>query len=434
MMRSTALTTIFILHIMYISLARGFIPSSSLHHRHHGPLSFYALQATRQDDDMLATSSRVVQTPTTPRRRPMPSVNNNSNQYTQFFKENVLVGIQRTSPNSRRISGEMIMNIPIDTIWNILTDYDNLSVHVPNLVESRVISGGGGGRGGGGAGASPRVYQKGAQRIFGFEFGADVTMDMTEHVHHHHRRLASSSSSSSVDNEEGMSSSKQCRVIDFKCVDSQFFSEFDGSWIVEEYYNDDTTTSSTDDAPITMVRYVVDVRPKGPVPVAALEWRIKEDVPVNILAVSKAATAIMTRQQQAEQSSPDDVVTQVSLSNQQQQQIPSSAVPAPSSSASSSPRRQSSRQRLQPLERLTNQATANFKRISKSVLPSPVYSTAKQAMNIINDNLPRPMRRVVVPTMTSSSLQTDSSNTGSTSSKDSMDVDWYEDETMAMYL
>jgi len=70
-------------------------------------------------------------------------------------------------------------------------------------------------------------------------------------------------------------------------------------------------------------------------------------------------------------------------------------------------------------------------------------------MNIINDNLPRPRRGnsndSVVPTM---SLQTGSSNTGndlktnaslgstttsSNSSKD-MDVDWYDDETMAMYL
>merc|ERR1712025_278834 len=39
----------------------------------------------------------------------------------------------------------------------------------------------------------------------------------------------------------------------------------------------------------SVVSYVVDVRPKGPVPVAALEWRIREDVPTNLRAV-KAAT------------------------------------------------------------------------------------------------------------------------------------------------
>mmetsp|Transcript_29312 Transcript_29312/g.45341 ORF Transcript_29312/g.45341 Transcript_29312/m.45341 type:complete len:425 (-) Transcript_29312:62-1336(-) len=404
MMRSTALT-IFLVHIMYISFARGFIlpstSSSSLQHRHN------ALYATRQDD-MLATGSTRAFTTTSPRRRPTPSrsTTNNNNQYTQFFKENVLVGIERTSPNSRRISGEMIINIPIDTIWNILTDYDNLSVHVPNLVESRVISTRG-------TSSSPRVYQRGAQRIFGFEFGADVTMDMMEHVH-----LLTSSSTAAVDDE---GTSKQC-VIDFKCVDSQFFSEFDGSWIVEEYKDDDGVSPPSDGAPITMVRYVVDVRPKGPVPVAALEWRIKEDVPVNILAVSKAATAAMARQQteqQQQQSVVANVVPQVPLSAQ------------PPSTPSFPRRRRSPRQAtLQPLQRLTNQAANNFKRTAKSVLPSPLYSSAKQIFN----NLPRP-RRNDAPTMslqTGSDIETETTLT-SVTSKD-MDVDWYDDETMAMYL
>jgi len=412
MMRSTALT-IFLVHIMYISFARGFIlpstSSSSLQHRHN------ALYATRQDDMLRTTGSTRAFTTTSPRRRPTPSrsTTTNNNQYTQFFKENVLVGIERTSPNSRRISGEMIMNIPVDTIWNILTDYDNLSVHVPNLVESRVISTRG-------TSSSPRVYQRGAQRIFGFEFGADVTMDMMEHVH-----LVSSSSSTAAAVDEG--TLKQC-VIDFKCVDSQFFSEFDGSWIVEEYKDDDGVSPPSDGAPITMVRYVVDVRPKGPVPVAALEWRIKEDVPVNILAVSKAATAAMARQQ-TEQQQQQSVVANVVP------QVPLSAQP-PSTPLSSPRRRRSPRQAtLQPLQRLTNQAANNFKRTAKSVLPSPLYSSAKHIFN----NLPRP-RRNDAPTM---SLQT-GNDTGSdtfktettlasSASKD-MDVDWYDDETMAMYL
>ena len=38
----------------------------------------------------------------------------------------------------------------------------------------------------------------------------------------------------------------------------------------------------------------MDVRPKGPVPVAALEWRIREDVPTNLRAV-KAATLRIDR-------------------------------------------------------------------------------------------------------------------------------------------
>jgi hypothetical protein len=42
----------------------------------------------------------------------------------------------------------------------------------------------------------------------------------------------------------------------------------------------------------TTVSYTVKVRPKGPVPVAALEWRIREDVPTNLRAVMKAAVGM----------------------------------------------------------------------------------------------------------------------------------------------
>jgi hypothetical protein len=69
-------------------------------------------------------------------------------------------------------------------------------------------------------------------------------------------------------------------------VDSQFFSEFDGAWTVKEQRNPATGQVET------LCSYVVDVRPKGPVPVAALEWRIREDVPTNLRAV-KAATMAM---------------------------------------------------------------------------------------------------------------------------------------------
>jgi hypothetical protein len=52
--------------------------------------------------------------------------------------------------------------------------------------------------------------QKGAQLIWGFEFGADVTMDMKENAM------------------LGGIHGRKC-ILDFKCVSSQFFSQFDGS-------------------------------------------------------------------------------------------------------------------------------------------------------------------------------------------------------------
>eukprot|EP00571_Detonula_confervacea_P007866 CAMPEP_0172330970 /NCGR_PEP_ID=MMETSP1058-20130122/61684_1 /TAXON_ID=83371 /ORGANISM="Detonula confervacea, Strain CCMP 353" /LENGTH=579 /DNA_ID=CAMNT_0013048213 /DNA_START=320 /DNA_END=2059 /DNA_ORIENTATION=- len=241
----------------------------------------------------------------------MSKIKSPSNDYSEFLKEGVLVGIESTSFNARRISGEILVDIPIDDIWEILTDYDNLSTHVPNLVESKVINDGSRILGGG-----PRVYQRGAQRIFGFQFGADLTLDMTECV------------------QPGQYS------IDFECVDSQFFSQFDGSWILEEY------TDGVASTPKTMVRYIVDVKPKGPVPVAALEWRIKEDVPLNILAVSKSARAKTELEPVPPQQSP----------------------PQPQSN---------------PLEKLTDKVAYNPKQTANYVLPTYMLSTARRALKVM---------------------------------------------------
>merc|ERR1712238_573789 len=69
-------------------------------------------------------------------------------------------------------------------------------------------------------------------------------------------------------------------MIYFECVESMFFSAFDGSWTVRPQ-GDGVVCS-----------YDVLVKPKGPVPVAALEWQIKAEVPNNLRAVKKAALAL----------------------------------------------------------------------------------------------------------------------------------------------
>ena len=96
----------------------------------------------------------------------------------------VAVRIERTSPNSRRIAGDIIVNKPLEDAWAILTDYDNLAIHVPNLVESKRVNSAAGIRANGGLGEQGdrtyqcRLFQRGAQKIVGFEFGASVTMDI----------------------------------------------------------------------------------------------------------------------------------------------------------------------------------------------------------------------------------------------------------------
>lgn len=177
--------------------------------------------------------------------------------------ELVAVRIEKTSANSRRIMGDITVESPLADVWAILTDYDRLAVHVPNLMESKQV---GNTRRSGEPGDGQykcRLFQKGSQKIIGFDFSASVTMDMVEKI----------------------STSAAERSIGFKCVESQFFSEFDGEWKAVE-------TIGADGQPSTTVSYLVDVRPKGPVPVAALEWRIREDVPSNLRAVKRAAVDV----------------------------------------------------------------------------------------------------------------------------------------------
>lgn len=190
------------------------------------------------------------------------------------------VKIERTSPNSRRIAGEIIISKPMDDVWAILTDYDNLAVHVPNLVESRRVGPSISNNVQGDGTYKCQLYQKGAQKIIGFEFGASVTMLMTEGI-------TMSNIVTPRVMKLGMEKKIQAgeqRRIKFKCIQSQFFSEFDGEWKC-------TWIADPNDAfeLATKVEYVVDVRPRGPVPVQALEWRIREDVPTNLRAVKMAS-------------------------------------------------------------------------------------------------------------------------------------------------
>ena len=49
------------------------------------------------------------------------------------------VVIEAPSMNSRRITSSIVIDCGIEDVWNILTDYNNLVNHVPNLTKSYLI-------------------------------------------------------------------------------------------------------------------------------------------------------------------------------------------------------------------------------------------------------------------------------------------------------
>lgn len=122
-----------------------------------------------------------------------------------------------------------------------------------------------------------RIFQEGAQKIVGFDFRASLTMDMTEEIENEGRAMA------------------EKKTLYFKLAESSMFSSFDGNWSIRYHSRSreyDTSTKAFVFRYKTMLTYSVTVKPKGPVPVIALEWRIKEDVPINLMAMKIAAEKV----------------------------------------------------------------------------------------------------------------------------------------------
>lgn len=174
------------------------------------------------------------------------------------------VVIEAPSMNSRRITADVIIDAPMNVVWSILTDYNNLATHVPNLIQSYLVPNKQG---------SLRLFQEGAQKIIGFDFRASLVMDMTEE-------------------EEDSDKALKERNLYFKLSESQMFSNFDGRWTLRYHSRIREFNPKLNKFVYkyrTKLTYSVLVVPRGPVPVIALEWRIKEDVPVNLMAVKVAS-------------------------------------------------------------------------------------------------------------------------------------------------
>lgn len=178
------------------------------------------------------------------------------------------VTISRPSPRSRRITARITVDARPSTVWSVLTDYDNLAEHVPNLVESRMVPHTDMGPG------RRRLYQAGIGKVLGVDVRAELTMDVAE-------------------SPPRASSDASGRVVAFTCVDSRFFETFDGSWTVGTGAGDAAAygrRSSGQTTTTTTLEYVVHVRPRGrAVPVKAVEWRVRGDVTANLEAVKAAS-------------------------------------------------------------------------------------------------------------------------------------------------
>lgn len=198
----------------------------------------------------------------------------------------VTVNIERTSMNSRRISGSIVVNRPIEDVWLTLTDYDRLAEYVPNLTQSKVKPSNDG---------QIKLWQEGAQKIVGFDFRASVEMFMDEHFGDPENRMAQ-------------------RKLTFGLLDSRMFTEFDGEWRMQ--FNSRKQVAGPNGLEFqytTKLFYMVHIRPKGPVPVLALEWQISNEVPNNLAALKKAAELVTPEYMQMRRTEREEEFAQRNL-------------------------------------------------------------------------------------------------------------------------
>jgi len=161
----------------------------------------------------------------------------------------------------------------METIWSILTDYNNLTKYVPNLVKSQLIP-------------CPypnklRLFQEGAQKVMGFNFHASLILDMKEEK-----------GLTEYDPQYNSNNTMKAWKIPFELASSSMFDQFHGHWAIEPFHQwkeYDAERHQSIWKMKTQLQYEVIVRPRGVVPVMGIEWRIKEDVPANLYAIKLAA-------------------------------------------------------------------------------------------------------------------------------------------------
>ena len=151
--------------------------------------------------------------------------------------------MEKFSNGTRRLAAQLTTSASLDSLWNVLTDYDRLNLYIPNLLSSK------------------KIYQKnnnvhlkqiGAQDFLGMKFSAEVTIDLLE--------------------------DKALGLLKFNLIKGDF-RKFEGSWKIQNIKN--TLKNS--------LIYDLTVQGCQWMPIGMIEKRLKKDLSENLIAVERQA-------------------------------------------------------------------------------------------------------------------------------------------------
>eukprot|EP00249_Psilotum_nudum_P012119 c23590_g1_i1 orf=1595-2620(+) len=175
--------------------------------------------------------------------------------------EYVKVIIQKTATNTRRISATIPIEAPLEVVWSVLTDYENLVDFIPGLAVSQLIE-----RWDQGA----RLLQVAQQDLaFGLKFRAKGVLDICEtpvEILPYGVR----------------------RTIEFKMIEGDF-QVFQGTWSMEQVVETDlgNLKALKETGGPTCLSYIVNVKPKYWLPVHLVESRLCSEIQVNLACVQE---------------------------------------------------------------------------------------------------------------------------------------------------
>ncbi|XP_077221852.1 uncharacterized protein LOC143855632 [Tasmannia lanceolata] len=170
--------------------------------------------------------------------------------------------IEKIRRNAIRIRSRIRIEAGLETVWNLLTNYEGLADFIPGLAVCRLLEKGEN---------FAKLYQVGQQNLaFGLKFNAKGIVDCYEKDLEHlpfGRR----------------------RDIEFKMVEGDF-QTFEGKWSIlqaDEKCKDDESSEAQEFR--TVLSYIVDVEPKLWLPVGLVEGRLCREIEVNLLCIREEA-------------------------------------------------------------------------------------------------------------------------------------------------
>jgi len=149
----------------------------------------------------------------------------------------VKIETEEVAKRQRRITSQIAIAHPRESVWQVLTDYESLPQFIPSLEKSQRLEHP--------AGEKVRLEQVGKQKLLKMNFSARVVLDLEEN---------------------------QPERIDFEMVEGDF-KAFSGYWLLEP------------SAQATELIYSIFVWPPRTMPVSLIERRLSKDLSLNLVAI-----------------------------------------------------------------------------------------------------------------------------------------------------